>query len=614
MLNREFDEEGVRVNYYLEIEINEGERFVSSAAEGVLGSRKGKSMRGSYWRYLETVASRLAGSKISNDELSSGHPRELKKWLAETDELLAGISIFNISRRAKIRESVGTVGKLVEGIFTSLAVQLKNPEHELPPSSKSISTALLIRSSRVLYLPENAPPTYSYQPYDQSGEGLGSGPEWLPNAFDDAKLMEPLGNADAKSHLVERECLRQGLDILRSGRGVFTASRQDKTFFFKLSRSPLVTVDAIALCTHKEATREFLAPLGFPVPRGRMFPPGDYANATRYANLIGYPVVLKPVTGVRGIGVVPHIMNDQELQDAFQVLEISKLGHDDFIVEKHIFGDDYRIMVIGGKVRAATLRAPASVMGDGEHTVAELMLIKNRYRQKIPHLKSRPIVYDESTQYQLDRQGLSLESVPPKGTRVMLSGSCNLSQGGDSVNVHREMHPSIIKLAEDAVSAVPGLGYCGIDFLIGDHRKPVGETDIGICELNAHAAIGTACYPMYGDPVNVPRDAIEEILLNGDLPLSPLDEGMIKVKVEVRGKVTGVGFRNWLARYANKSGVTGHVKNAGRRKVVALLQGNLVAVSSITSACIRGPLGALPTSVSVTHDDGASHKKFKIVR
>ena len=74
-------------------------------------------------------------------------------------------------------------------------------------------------------------------------------------------------------------------NILRTGKGVFTADNDGKRFYFKLSRSPLVSVDAISLCTHKEATRQFLAPLGFPVPRGRMFPAGDYAERHKICHI-----------------------------------------------------------------------------------------------------------------------------------------------------------------------------------------------------------------------------------------------------------------------------------------------------------------------------------------
>lgn len=608
------------VNYYLKVTLGVADQEVTRAVEGLMGARPEKPMTSRYWEYLETVATRLMGSRFDREALLKGElGRQLKGWVEPTAGLIDDAKLLELRQWSRVQRAVSSIHQALKRLFADLALRLETgvadpaPSEANAASSEALVEALFRRAERVLYLPEGEPPTYTYQP-TLKGVLQPPSPPLQPNAFDDTPLMLPLGTMDAKSHLMERECLHQGFNVLRTGKGVFTADKQGQRFYFKLSRSPLVSVDAIALCTHKEATREFLAPLGFPVPRGRMFPPGDYDNATRYANLIGYPVVVKPATGVRGIGVVPNILNDEELRSAFHVLETSKLGHDDFIVEKHIFGEDYRIMVIGGKVRAATLRAPASVTGDGKHTVAELILIKNRYRQNIPHLKSRPIVYTESTQYQLDKRGYTLHSIPPLGERVTLSGSCNLSQGGDSVNVHHEMHPSIIKLAEDAVKAVPGLDYCGIDFLIEDHRKPVGETDIGICELNAHAAIGTACYPMFGDAVNVPRQAIEEILLNHDMPLAPLDEQRICVKVRVRGKVTGVGFRKWLARHAQKGGISGYVKNRDRRTVEAVLQGSLVAISSLTTACIRGPSEALPTSVRIMHVEEPPHDGFSLLK
>ncbi|MDN3557467.1 acylphosphatase [Halomonas maura] len=604
------------VNYYLKVTVSALDREFVSAIEGAMGLRPDKPMVGRYWDYLETVASRLMGSQLDAEALAKGQlARQLKAWVEPTLELIDNAKALELRQWVKVQRAVNSIHMALKQLFADLARQIQREGNGEQPAEEvtSASEALFFRSERVLYLPEAEAPTYTYQPRLKDVPQEPS-PPLHPNAFDDTPLMLPLGTMDAKSHLMERECLRQGFNVLRTGKGVFTADKGDQRFYFKLSRSPLVSVDAIALCTHKEATREFLAPLGFPVPRGRMFPSGDHDNAMRYANLIGYPVVVKPATGVRGIGVVPNIRSDEELRSAFHVLESSKLGHDDFIVEKHIFGEDYRIMVIGGKVRAATLRAPASVTGDGKHTIAELILIKNRYRQNIPHLKSRPIVYTESTQYQLDKLGYTLHSVPRLGERINLSGSCNLSQGGDSVNVHHEMHPSIIKVAEDAVKAVPGLDYCGIDFLIEDHRKPVGETDIGICELNAHAAIGTACYPMFGEPVNVPRQAIEAILHNQGMPLTPLDDSQVSVKVRVRGKVTGVGFRKWVSRHAQKGGLTGYVKNRDKRTVEAVLQGSLVAIASLATACIRGPSEALPTSVRVMHVKEPLHDGFTLIR
>lgn len=602
-----------RANYYLNVTASrEGEERVA-AVEGLLGFREGKPMVERYWDYLETVATRLMGSQLAASNLQRDKlPNEANAWVEPTERLIDNAGPLDTRQWDKVQRAIVSAHKMLGNLIRRLG----EPEavENSGASSQALVEGLFARADRMLYLPEAEPPTYTYQP-TVKGVLQEPSPTLSSNRSDDTELMMPLGTMDAKSHLMERECVRQGFNILRTGKGVFTARKGDQSLYFKLSRSPLVSVDAISLCTHKEATREFLAPLGFPVPRGRMFPSGDYDNAMRFANLIGYPVVVKPATGVRGIGVVPNIRSDDDLRGAFRVLESSQLGHDDFIIEKHIFGEDYRIMVIGGKVRAATLRAPANVVGDGKHSVAELILIKNRYRQQIPHLKSRPIKFTEATLYQLEKQGMSQHTVPEAGQKVVLSGSCNLSQGGDSVNVLHEMHPSIVKVAEEAVKSVPGLDYCGIDFLIEDHRKPVEESDIGICELNAHAAIGTACYTMFGEPVNVPRMAIEEILEQQEIPLSPLPEDDISVQVRIRGKVTRVGYRKWMERQARRSGLKGYVKNVGPRQVKAVLQGSLVGITALTTACIRGPSSALPTSVQTNLlDDGAQYDDFTLVR
>jgi D-alanine-D-alanine ligase-like ATP-grasp enzyme/acylphosphatase len=420
----------------------------------------------------------------------------------------------------------------------------------------------------------------------------------VANVYTDAASMQPLGNADPKSHLLEREALALGLTTRRLSRSAFVAEdAAGRQIPFKLSRSPVCSGVALALASHKDATRIYLADRGLPVPKGRMFRAGDLETARAYAERIGYPVVVKPATGVRGIGVVPGIRDRAELDRAFRVLRQSKLGHDDFIVEKHVAGFDYRLMVIGDRVVAATLRAPASVVGDGERSVGALILHKNAIRALNPHLRSRPIPWTEALRFQLERAGLTLASVPEAGQRVQLSGSCNLSQGGDSVNVLEEVHPSILETAVRAVRAIPGFGYCGVDFLLEDHRKPIDAQDAGICELNAHAAVGTARYPMFGAPANVPLEAVRAVAEWGGLALRATPAAHLRVKLAVRGKVTGVGYRRWFARHAQASGLNGWVANADRRTVQAVLEGETVAVSALVTAAIAGPQAAQPTSV-----------------
>ncbi|WP_168198698.1 ATP-grasp domain-containing protein [Nesterenkonia sp. NBAIMH1] len=294
-----------------------------------------------------------------------------------------------------------------------------------------------------------------------------------------------------------------------------TDPASEKRLSFKWGRSPLASGVALSICSYKEATRRLLQRIDVPVPQGRVFSTADRELAIEYADRIGYPVVCKPVAGLRGIGVVANIQSRDELQDALELYQQSELGDDDFVIEDHVPGEDYRIVVIGDEVVASVVRAPASVTGDGVHTVADLIEYKNRARQDNPHLSSRPIKVGESLQYQLNLAGLTYSSVPEAGRTVLLANSANLSQGGDSFEIADEMHPSIKELAVKAVQAVPGLGFCGLDMLIEDHRKPTWEQQCTVIELNAHAAIGSAQYPMWGTPHRSRRSSSRR-------PLQPL--------------------------------------------------------------------------------------------
>lgn len=434
-----------------------------------------------------------------------------------------------------------------------------------------------------------------------------------PNVYEEVTYLQPLGPNGTKGHLLERQALALGLQTRRFSKGAFVATDGvHDPLLIKWSRSPLSSAVSLALCTHKEATRIRLNQAGVPVPRGRTFVNGDFDSARAFADRIGFPVVVKPAMGVRGIGVVANIQNRDELDQAFTQLTASKLGDQDVIVEKHIPGNDYRIVVVGDEVIAAILREPGSVVGDGKRTVAELMMHKNLRRRLNPHLWGRPIMYDDAARYQLERVQMTLDSVPPKGQRVMLSNSNSLSQGGDSTDVLDEMHPSIKEAAVKAVKAVPGLAFCGVDFLIEDHTKPLAEQVAGICELNAHAAIGNCEYPLYGKPRQVAKAFMDECVERFGLVTAPEHAETLSLKLTIRGRVNNVGYREWMQRQAETFGLRGWVRNVNSRTVEAVICGDTEPASALAAAAVLGPRRALPTSVSTTHIDPVAAESFII--
>lgn len=431
--------------------------------------------------------------------------------------------------------------------------------------------------------------------------------------YNDVDHLHPLGPNGSKGHLLERQALAFGLKTTRYSKGAFRAGDDEKApLIFKWSRNPLSSAASLALCTHKEGTRMQLQRAGIPVPRGRTFLNGDFTAAKQFVERIGYPVVVKPAMGVRGIGVVAGIQNEQELESAFEIMSSSKLGKQDFIVEKHINGRDYRIVVVGDQVIAAIQREPASVFGDGESTVAQLLVQKNVARKRNPHLWARPAKYDAAARYELEKAGLTLSSVPKDGQRVLLANTCSLSQGGDSIDVLDEMHPSIIEACVKTVNAIPQLEYCGVDFLLEDHTKPLDQQDAGICELNAHAAIGNCEYPMFGQGRPVAETVMRAAIDQYDMHASEKPAEHVALHLTIRGKVTGVGYRKWLKRRAQSSGLTGWVKNVNRKTVEAVLVGETVAATAVAAATILGPKSASPTSYDAVHIEDPHLPGFSI--
>jgi D-alanine-D-alanine ligase-like ATP-grasp enzyme/acylphosphatase len=424
----------------------------------------------------------------------------------------------------------------------------------------------------------------------------------MANTYEDVTYIRHLPKDGTKGHLLERESLRYGLDSLRFAGGSFVVrDRAGGALNFKWGRSPISSGVALSVCTYKEATRTLLTRSDVPVPEGRAFPAGAYDEAMDFADVLGYPVVCKPVAGLRGIGVVADIRHREQLRDALELLGASELGGDDFVVERHHTGSDYRIVVIGGRIVAAVLREPASVIGTGRHNVADLIEYKNRIRAANPHLRRRPIVIGAPLTYQLSKAGLSLASVPAPGQRVTLANSANLSQGGDSFEVAQQLHPTIRDAALRAVEAVPGLGFCGLDMLLEDHRRPLDEQSAVVIELNAHAAIGSAQYPMWGHPVPVAEEFFLECARAHDIEILDEPADGLAVQATVRGRVTGVGYRRWLQRRATEYGVAGWVENHPRGRVVAHLEGPADAVAALAYLCVDGPRTALPSSVTTVH-------------
>ena len=268
---------------------------------------------------------------------------------------------------------------------------------------------------------------------------------------------------------------------------------------------------AVELASDKEETNKILASLGLPVPRQELVQ--SDAQAVRAAKRIGYPVVTKPYNGNHGRGISIRLTTDAEVAHGYNVAREHSRS---VIVESFLEGDDHRLLVVNGELVAATRRTPGHVVGDGEHTIVQLIEIVNQDpRRGVGHEKVLTrLELDAQAEKMLERAGLTAQSVPERGRVVYLRSTANLSTGGTATDVTDIIHPDNRDMAVRAIRAI-GLDVGGVDFLstnIAESYRTIGG---GICEVNAAPGFRMHVAPSEGTPRDVAAPVIDMLFPQG---------------------------------------------------------------------------------------------------
>jgi cyanophycin synthetase len=264
---------------------------------------------------------------------------------------------------------------------------------------------------------------------------------------------------------------------------------------------------AVDIAGDKDMTRRLLAAAGLPVPRGEIVLGEDDAVAA--ARRIGFPVVAKPLDGNHGRGVGLDLRTDRDVRVGFR-RAVQEARRGQVVVESFVSGNDYRVLVVGGRMVAVAQRVPAHVTGDGTHTVAKLVEITNQDpRRGIGHEKVlTKIKLDAGAIALVKQQGYAMEDVPPEGAFVKLVSTGNMSTGGSSIDRTFEAHEENVEIAEEAARVV-GLDVAGIDFLTPDITRPVRETGGAIVEVNAAPGFRMHTHPTEGEPQYVAKAVVD---------------------------------------------------------------------------------------------------------
>ena len=341
------------------------------------------------------------------------------------------------------------------------------------------------------------------------------------------------------------------------------------------------------------------------MPEGKSFP-NDTSKSVmvQYAKELGFPIVIKPKDGSLGKGVFTYILSESELDFSIDELK-SQFPNEDIMIEKHVEGDDLRLYVVGDKVVGAIKRIPPNVIGDGKSTIRELVRQKNAERKKNPRLINCLIKNRKEIKEFIGRKGLSLDSIPAANEQIFLSKKCNISTGGDPIDVLETLPKEVKELAVRSLQTIPGLRDGAVDILMDQSDGKVNQAVV--LEINPTAQSGGILFPVEGRSRDVPKAIVDyyfpetqesprdnytmyfqfedviEPLFNRDSTMTtvtPAPLGRIyKKKYIVTGDVSNIGYHRGLRKQAFERGLHGHViglENGDMEVVVAGLDDEMV--------------------------------------
>lgn len=328
---------------------------------------------------------------------------------------------------------------------------------------------------------------------------------------------------------------------------------------------------AESIAQDKDLTKRLLAAAGVPVPIGR--PVADLEDAAKVVEEIGgWPVVVKPRDGNQGKGVTVNIVSHDHLAIAYKVAA----EYGEVMVERYLPGNDFRLLVVGDRLVAAARRDPPHVIGDGVHTVRQLVdKVNEDPRRGEGHATSlTKMRIDEIAVARLQVQGLTADDVPEQGRRVILRNNANLSTGGTATDVTDDVHPEVAARAIAAAQCI-GLEICGVDVLAESVHRPLEAQNGGIVEVNAAPGLRMHLSPSYGKGRNVGEAIINNLYKAGD-------DGRIPIVA-----VTGTNGKTTSARL-----ITHLLATSGLRVGMTNTDGVYVNGRQIDSGDCSGPRSA----------------------
>lgn len=288
------------------------------------------------------------------------------------------------------------------------------------------------------------------------------------NAYNENLFLGPDLEQQLNSYstVIINEARRRGIrvEILDATDNYFKLSTGGRHITCRESLSAMTSSIAMSRCSDKRTTVRLLRNAGLNVPAQQVAstPHKNMAFLREHKN-----IVVKPADSDYGIGLSVNVKTSNELVSA---IDKAYMVSHKVLLQEMVEGEHLRIVIIDYEVVAAAIRKPALIVGDGEHTVLELIKKQSRRRSQATQGESK-ITIDDELRLTINSAGYSLDDILKKGVELQVKQGASLHQGGTLHDVTAELHPKLAEAAREAARTLH-IPVVGLDFIVNSPEAP----------------------------------------------------------------------------------------------------------------------------------------------
>lgn len=297
-------------------------------------------------------------------------------------------------------------------------------------------------------------------------------------------MTQPMTYWSITSQVLKEEAENLGLEVevLVPEKNFFIIRGNTKEIVFKSNDFGGNSSLAKKIVDDKELSYVMLDRYWFPIAKTWYLHQDDFSTYDWSTFWDDFPLVIKPIDEWHGNGVMVQIASTLELQEK---LKKSFQKYPKMIIQKQIYGDECRIVVLFGEVVVAYNRIPPRIVGDGLLTIEALIHLENTTNPLRDIHYTSPLSYiriDDELDNFIEKQWWKRDQILDKWVTLQVRWNSNVGTWWTIREITSSLHPSITELCSEIAEKMEMQLLC-IDIMSTDFTKPLHETNWVILEM-----------------------------------------------------------------------------------------------------------------------------------